>query len=191
MASKKNVIYFCVFALLALTMVLVEFEPTHRVPDSTSPATNATALNCSDGDTCRIKYKASDSWMNVRLFGIDAPETPKKRSKRKNGQGQPNGQPKGLEARDFLNDLIKDKDIRVVQMDLDHYNRPVVEIFLGSESVNLMLVEQGLAEAYKGRTKGADTERFLEAESQAKHSKTGIWAMSDYESPASFRKRTR
>ncbi|MEK7791436.1 MAG: hypothetical protein AAB309_07410, partial [Deltaproteobacteria bacterium] len=41
----------------------------------------ATVLHCYDGDTCRVKTDGG-IWFNVRLFGIDAQEMPRRGKKR-------------------------------------------------------------------------------------------------------------
>ena len=135
---------------------------------------------CSDGDTCRIKVSGV-IWMNVRLFGIDAPETSKERLKKK-------GQAMGLDAKEFINNKVQGKDVLVVQADLDPYNRPVVEIFLGPENINLTMVEQGYAEVYRGKSKRLDRQPYEEAEAKAKTNKLGIWSQGNYQSPAAFRR---
>jgi endonuclease YncB( thermonuclease family) len=144
----------------------------------------AKVFYCNDGDTCHIGLSQGSVWFNVRLFGVDAPETGKKRSAKA-------GQPLGEEAKDFLNSLVKGKDVTVIQADLDQYNRPVVEIYFERKNVNLMLVEKGLAEMYRGKSKRLDRSKFEAAEAKAKADKIGIWGLKNYESPSLFRKSQR
>lgn len=146
--------------------------------------TNAHVFYCSDGDTCRLKIADGSMWINARLFGIDAPETAKKKFHK-------NGQPLGLAAKDFINGLLKDKDVTITQADLDPYNRPVVEIFLGDQSINLLMVEKGYAEVYRGKTKRIDRKKFELGEKKAKDAKVGIWAQTNYVSPTNFRRANR
>lgn len=143
--------------------------------------TKAHVYYCSDGDTCRLSVADRSMWLNVRLFGIDAPETAKKRLRK-------GGQPMGEAAKEFINKTIQDKDVMITQADLDPYNRPVVEIFLDNQSVNLLMVEKGYAEVYRGKTKRIDRKKFENAEKLAKDAKIGIWTQSNYISPANFRK---
>lgn len=163
---------------------LISPSPSPQLPtdkEGSGSTTKAHVHYCSDGDTCRISMAEGSMWTNVRLFGIDAPETAKKR-------GQKKGQPMGDAAREFVNATVQNKDVTLIQADLDPYNRPVVEIFLEGRSVNLMLIEKGLAEVYRGKTKRIDRKKFEDAEAQAKASKLGIWAQVDYVSPTAFRK---
>ncbi len=142
----------------------------------------ATVMYCYDGDTCRVKTDGG-LWFNVRLFGIDAQEMPRKGKKRRPGQ------PLAESAKNALNNKTKEKSVRLNQADLDGFNRPVVEIWLNDKSINLEMVEEGWAEAYKGKTKRISMAPYLKAEKQAREKKLGIWKLKNYESPREFRKR--
>ena len=154
------------------------------VPAHDQPATlKVEVLHCHDGDTCRVKLEDS-FWFNVRLSGIDTPEVKGRSAKQK-------GQPMGEEARDFLNELVAKKTVQLRQTDLDPYNRLVVEIFLGNQNVNLMMVEKGLAEVYRGKAKRLEREPYFQAEKVAKDKGLGIWSIKNYQSPAAYRSETK
>lgn len=138
----------------------------------------AYVTHCSDGDTCRVQFGDS-LWVNVRLAGIDAPEV--SHSKKRPGQ------PLGEEAKVFLNALVQGKAVQVRQSDLDPFNRPVVELVQGAISVNLRMVQEGFAEAYRGKAKRLDRAPYLGAEAAAKAAKKGIWGLPVHVSPAHFR----
>jgi len=141
----------------------------------------ASVLYCNDGDTCRVKI-ADAMWLNVRLAGIDAPEVPSGRKK--------TGQPFGIEAKNFLNNQVKGKSIQIRQTDLDHYNRPIVEMFRDGININRNIVQSGYAEAYrgKGKAKRIDSAAYLADEAAAQKASLGIWSQKNYVSPATFRK---
>lgn len=148
------------------------------------PAGTATALvhHCHDGDTCRLGFGPGQSvWLNVRLAGIDAPEV-----KGRGGAGQPLGDA----AREAINAAAKGQVVSVRQLDLDSYNRPIVELAADGRLLNLELVEQGLAEVYRGATKRLDQTPYLAAEERARAAKRGIWGLADYVSPKAYRKRS-
>lgn len=169
--KKKNVlllIFFCV----AITAGFSFSEKKTLV--------KAHILYCSDGDTCRI-IVAKDLWVNSRLAGIDAPEV-------SHGKNRP-GQPFGDYAKKRLNELIRGKEVSLRQTDLDPFNRPIVEIFFRNKNINEMLVTEGLAEAYRGKIKRLDQDRFFNLEQLAKSQKKGIWGLHHYESPKNFRER--
>lgn len=134
--------------------------------------------HCSDGDTCRMEL-GDALWLNVRLAGIDAPEVP-------HGKSKP-GQPLGDVARTFLNTQVKGRKVMVRQTDVDPYNRPVVELRMDGKLVNLRLVEEGYAEAYRGQTKRLDKGPYLSAEAKAKKDRKGIWALPAYVPPKTYR----
>lgn len=153
-------------------------EPGAEV--SSNKTINVEVLYCSDGDTCRVKIEGS-MWVNVRLAGIDAPEVP-------HGKKKP-GQPLGQEAKDLLNNTVKGKSLKLRQTDLDHYNRPVVELINADNSVlNVQMVREGYAEAYRGPAKRLDRAPYLAAEEAARKDKKGVWGQANYQSPADYRK---
>ncbi len=135
---------------------------------------------CHDGDTCRVRI-ADALWTNIRLAGIDAPEMPR-------GKAATGGQAMATEARDFLNKAIKGKTITLLQTDLDPFNRLVVEVYDKDQLVNRQLIENGLAEVYKGKAKRLDKTPYAAAEATARQAKKGIWGLSQYQSPGDFRR---
>ena len=165
---------FCIARMVVFFLLGLQFAPAHA----------ATILHCSDGDTCRVEITSSEQkfWMNVRLFGIDAPEV---------SHGKKKGQPFGEQARDALNGKIKGQEVVLKQADLDPFNRPVVEIQYQQTNINLWMIESGLAEAYRGKTKRIEKTPYLQAEDTARKSKKGIWSQQNYVSPSLFRESTR
>lgn len=168
--------------------ILYADEPT--TPSSSVPKLTermaATVTNCRDGDTCRIKTTSGQMWMNIRLAGIDAPEIASKRKKA-------TGQPFGEKAKVFVNQNLAGQNVDLEQVDLDSYNRPVVVVWKAQKNVNLAIVEEGLAEAYRGPVKRIDREEYIAAETRAKNAKKGIWVIpkGSYVSPGEFRKSLR
>ena len=164
--------------LILGTLIVISFLSTYIFAGDVSSFYEV--KHCYDGDTCVVK-SANDIWFKVRLFGIDAQEMPNKRYKLK-------GQPFAVPARDALNKKIKEKQVSLKQADLDHYNRPIVEIYFENRNINLEMVSEGWAEAYKGKTKRISMKLYFDAEKQAKASKKGIWGLKTYQSPHEFRK---
>lgn len=138
--------------------------------------------NCHDGDTCKIMTD-DGLWFQVRLAGIDAPEVGRFGSKKSTGQ------PLGQDARqELLKILGNGSDVTMKQLDLDPFNRPIVELYAGSECANLKLLELGMAERYRGKSKGLDPSAYDAAESLAKKAGLGIWGLIRHESPSKWRK---
>jgi endonuclease YncB( thermonuclease family) len=172
------------FAFLAAAAATAAPAASPSGPDlgESLQAVDAYVYHCHDGDTCRVRV-ADAVWLNVRLAGIDAPEV--------GGGRKRAGQPMGDQARDFLNGAIKGKTVKLRQLDLDQYNRPVVELTLGEQAVNRQLVVEGFAEVYRGKAKRLDRAPYEAAEAEAKKARKGIWSLSSYESPKDFRKATK
>lgn len=145
-----------------------------------------TVISCNDGDTCRLKA-ADNTQVKVRLVGIDAPETGKKNRKK-----QKEGQSGGIEAKEFLNNLVVGKTVTLRSYGADHYGRNLAEIILDNESANLRMVAEGWAEVYRGKPpQGFDLSRYRTAQDEAVKNRKGIWGLQNYESPKDFRKRTK
>jgi micrococcal nuclease len=117
------------------------------------------------------------------MLGIDAPETPK-------GTTFP-GQPYGTEAEDYLKQLVAGKRVTVAIYQIDRYRRLLSTIFLDAKDINLLMIEAGLAEVYRGPESGNPyKQQYQTAEDTARSRKKGMWVLGDsYESPRAYRKR--
>lgn len=195
--KKISASHIFIFTLISLSLSACQSNncpqnsQAHSYPNLSAPSeikANHTEISlqkinsCHDGDTCQVGT-ADGFWFNARLAGIDAPEVGRKR------KNQEAGQPLGLEARDQLIKMTqKSQSIRIRQVDIDHFNRPIVEILVGDDCANIKLLEMGLAERYRGSTKGLDVERYDKAERDAKHARLGIWGLKTYTPPTIWRK---
>ncbi len=133
-----------------------------------------------DGDS--IKVEGSDLILMVRLVGIDAPES---------GRKKVQGQPFGKQAKKALTRMIDGRKIRIKSYGTGSYNRLLSEVFTeNGTNVNLELIRQGMAEVYRGAPpKGFNRKPYHEAEAAAKSRKAGIWSLgSSYKSPKQWRK---
>ena len=90
--------------------------------------------SCYDGDTCT----AIDG-EKIRLACIDTPELKGKNSDPK----------KAIEARDFLNKLIANKEISIKRITKDRYGRTVAELFKGGVNIQELIVNKGYGKIYK------------------------------------------
>ena len=133
-----------------------------------------------DGDT--VRAQGHDIEIMVRLVGIDAPET----SRKKREPGQPYSQ----KAKKYLAGLVLNKTVDIKGYGLDRYNRILGVIYLNKQNINLEMVKTGLAEVYRGKpARGFDNGPYLEAEKWAREAKTGMWSLGDkYISPKDWRK---
>ena len=147
---------------------------------TSSPAGQFKVMRVYDGDT--MKAEGSDIEIKVRLVGIDAPETSKKKRE--------TGQPYSQQAKKYLTDLILKKTIDIRGYGLDRYNRILGLIYLNGRNINLEMIKTGLAEVYRGKSpRDLDLALFAQAEQEAKRAKKGMWVQGDkYLSPKEWRK---
>jgi micrococcal nuclease len=136
-----------------------------------------------DGDT--IKVKGYGAEIKLRLAGIDAPETFKK----KIGLGQRYSQ----EASEHLARLILNKDIEIDGYGYLKGDLMLGVIFLDGKNINLEMVRAGLAEVNRGESpKDLNLDPFFKAERQSRAEKKGVWIQGDnYVSPKTWRERQR
>ena len=136
-----------------------------------------------DGDT--IKAVGHDIEIKVRLIGIDAPETSRKKH-------QP-GQPYSEKAKDRLTRMVLKKYVEIKGYGLGPYNRILGVVFIDGQNVNLEMLRAGLAEVYRGKSPhGFNLNTYKQMELEARQSGLGIWTQgNNYISPREWRKRSK
>jgi endonuclease YncB( thermonuclease family) len=146
----------------------------------------ARVVNVSDGDTVKV-LDEGDVGYKIRLYGIDAPE--KK-------------QPFGEKSRQALWKNIGKTSpwVKVIVVNTDRYGRKVAILWnvqeilggfdptVGGQSINISMVQQGWAWAYRDYLKKSDKQDFINAEKEARESKLGFWADKNPTPPWQFRK---
>lgn len=174
----KNVV---LLTLLLGACGLDKSSQTDASPSNEGSVVTGKVKYCHDGDTCQVvEIAGRDEPLTVRLAGIDAPEV--------SGGEDGHGQPFGKEAREFLEDMVKGKAVKVKEVEPDPYGRTVAEIFVGSKLVNIQIVENGYAEYYKYADPRIDRTKYKEAMERAQDAKLNIWTQGDdYQSPGDFR----
>lgn len=115
-------------------------------------------VGVTDGDTITVLTPLNEQ-LKVRLTEIDAPEK---------------DQPYGHTSKQSLSELAFDKDVTVETDSKDQYGRTLGRVFVGQTDVNLQLVKNGAAWAYKQYLKD---EAIQKAEDEARKAKTGLWAL--------------
>jgi micrococcal nuclease len=159
-------------ALVALSALSLHAAPLRTV--------TATITKISDGDTVQA-ITPEGTKLKVRLYGIDAPETPK---------GNKPGEPFGNDSRDYLASLVSQRSVKVEILDIDRYRRMVAILWLGERNVNQEMIVAGMAEAYVEYLKKPYRAPFIKAEQEAKAQGRGVWSQGTrYERPSQFRKR--
>lgn len=119
----------------------------------------ATVISIGDGDTIRVRRSAQV--LTVRLACIDAPET--------------NQRPHGEQARSsLLRRLPIGRQVRLAVKSTDRYGRLVAEV-ITERNINLAMVEDGQAFAYRRYLGGCNARAYLDAEQRASRRRLGIW----------------
>lgn len=125
-------------------------------------------VGITDGDTITVLVGTDP--VKVRLNGIDAPE--KK-------------QPFGTQSRAKLGELAFGKTVTVHSAGKDRYGRTLGTVLADGQSVNLKMVETGLAWHYAQYSKDA---ALADAEKAARAARRGLWADPKPVAPWEFRK---
>jgi endonuclease YncB( thermonuclease family) len=119
----------------------------------------ATVLSIGDGDTIRVLQAGKA--LTVRLACIDVPETAQR--------------PYGQQARTYLRQRLPiGTEASLNIKTTDRYGRSVAEVLSGV-NINLALVEDGQAFAYRQYLNGCDAKAYLEAEDRASRAHLGVW----------------
>jgi len=122
-----------------------------------------------DGDTIRIS-PAIDGIDEVRLIGVDAPETKEPGC---------DVQPYGTEASEFTTEELQGEEVNL-QFDEDRddqYDRLLAYVHKNEEMFNETLLEEGYAQVYIVDPNDQYEDRFEEAQAEAQGAQRGIWSL--------------
>lgn len=129
------------------------------------------AVHITDGDTYVVR-KAPGKKVDVRLYGIDAPET---------------GQPYGHKATKAARQKLLNSNIRVKPIEKGPYGRLISIVYSGQTCLNRWLLNKGLA-WYSGKyCKRSICESWQNIEQQQRAQNTGLWSQADPTPPWQFR----
>jgi endonuclease YncB( thermonuclease family) len=137
-------------------------------------------VRVTDDDT--IKAASDHMEIIVRLVGIDAPET----SRKKNEPGQPYSR----KATKYLASLVLNKTFTIKEYGTDRYKGILGVVFVNGTNINLEMVKAGLAEVYRGKQPRYFNPKIYQgAEAEARKANRGIWSLGDnYMSPRTWRR---
>ncbi len=143
--------------LVALTIVTGLVDS----PAAAGPEVRATVLSIGDGDTIRVLQ--GQQRITIRLACIDAPEMAQA--------------PDGANARSYLQSRLRlGSSVTLKPKTVDRFGRTVAEV-IGEVNLNLALVEDGMAFAYRKYLGQCDAREYLDAEFRASLSRYGVWRM--------------
>lgn len=137
---------YLIFILFCLTTPALATELTGKV------------VGVHDGDTITL-LDAKKYQTKIRLAEIDAPELK---------------QPYGNKSKQMLSDMVFGKDVSVVVSTKDKYGRSVGRVYQSDTDVNLSMVKQGGAWAYRHYL---TDDAILIAEESAKMTGAGLWGL--------------
>ena len=145
--------------LLGLMVPLTLPLAPHLMAPATALSRRAVVLSIGDGDTIRVREGARA--LTVRLACIDAPETTQS--------------PYGVAARRYLQQRLRiGQEVSIQPKTIDRYGRIVAEV-ISDININLVMVEDGLAFAYRRYLAACDAREYLEAEFRASRHRYGVW----------------
>ncbi len=140
---------------LPLLLVLAALLPGA----GSAQALKGEVLSIGDGDTIRVRQGGRA--ITIRLACIDAPETAQS--------------PWGQHARRYLQQRLSiGREVTLEVKTTDRYGRTVAEV-ISDININLVMVEDGLAFAYRQYLGGCDAKEYLDAEYRASRRRFGVW----------------
>jgi len=181
--SRSHYIKAAIFIVFACVFLIVTLA---HASQNIIRTVTGTVTKVSDGDTIQV-VTPEQTKLKVRLYGIDAPETPK--INRQTGHVHQSGQPYGEEAQKALKDKIMGKQVKLEILDIDKYRRMVCMVWLDNRNINLEMVREGYAEAFIEYLKPPYKAEFLKVEQEARAGGKNIWSLPEHERPREFRKR--
>jgi len=155
-------------------------QSTTSIQEQEVHGRKGTVVKVKDGDTVVIKPGRGGQFYVCRLYGIDAPETPKPYLRKP-------GQPFGEEATRFLKSLILGRNVTVVTTGEKTYNREVCLIYKDNDFINLLMVKYGYAWAYRKYLREPYLSMFIKAENYARRHRLGLWEQTNPVPPWDFR----
>lgn len=129
--------------------------------NNTEPDIEYKVIEVIDGDTLVLSNNE-----HVRLIGINTPESERYYYE---------------EAKEVLKLLVLNKNVRLEKDvdDRDTYGRLLRYVYVGNFFVNLEMVKKGFANVFTFPPNIKYTERFIEAEREARTNEIGLWKKSD------------
>lgn len=140
-------------AILQISIIIVFFN----IPVS-ALSWQGKVVNVADGDTITVLHDGKQE--KIRLYGVDCPEK---------------GQAFGSVAHDFTANMVAGKVVDIEDKARDRYGRTVSIVSVGSEVVNLALVEGGCAWVYSQYCKEQFCKDWAKAEESARNAGTRMW----------------
>lgn len=166
------------FLLLSVLLVLLAHAEALPQPSS---YLNGRVARITDGDTVWIQVADRFEWVQVRFYGVDAPESE-----------WPDlwpAQPFSAEAKKFLVEKTAGRQVSVQLKNDTTYGRTVGEIFVNGKSLSRELLKHGLA--WWNKKYAPDDLVLKNLQEKAKSAKLGLWSQENPVPPWEHRRRYR
>ena len=134
------------------------------------PLIQGKVISVADGDTITVLQNFKQ--YKIRLYGIDTPE-------KKQDFGQ--------KAKLFTSNMVFNKKVKVIPIDVDRYKRIVGMVYVDEKCLNEELVKAGYAWVYKKHCKKSFCDEWLKLEQAARENKLGLWVYDNPVPPWGFR----
>jgi endonuclease YncB( thermonuclease family) len=174
---KRSLVLLSISAIAAfLTVGCQQWEQLQGYPPVTEYWQAGEVI---DGDTFIVHQGQTTE--KIRLCGIDAPEAE---------------QPLGAEAEALVRSLVEGKEVGIVAVERDQYERQVAEVFIPGSGEEETFVQQellmaGLAYVYPEYVDGCPNGEVMKmAEAIAQENKVGVWS-GNYQRPWEYRQAQR
>lgn len=164
--------------LWLLAFMLVCLLPVSTLAKEPIRTIHGTVTKVIDGDTVHITDQHGTR-IKIRLYGIDAPEI--------EGHNKP-GQPYGKESHQALKQKIDRQLVQADVIDIDRYKRLVSVIRIGHRNINIEMVAEGNAWAYRTYLHRPYASEYIAAEELARSIKNGLWRQPNPQPPWEFRR---
>lgn len=129
-------------------------------------------VRVTDGDTITV-LDAAKVQHKIRLEGIDAPEAK---------------QAFGTRSRQALGEKVAQKEVLIRWEEKDRYQRILGDVYLGDRHINREMVLDGMAWQYRQYN---TSKELVDAESDARKARSGLWVDKAPVPPWEFRKQQR
>ncbi|WP_417445666.1 thermonuclease family protein [Kangiella sp.] len=114
-----------------------------------------------DGDSMIICCERGNGF-TIRLKDIDAPER---------------DQPYAQRSRAYMQELVMDKPVKLIGDKRDKYGRLLVDLIVDGESVNEIMISEGMA----WRWRYSKSKKLKELENIAREQEKGLWSLPENE----------
>ncbi len=170
--------------IAAICVVSVVSAPRTVRAGSATGTVDGMVVSVSDGGHLTVNRDGTE--LNVRLYGIDAPVLTKV------PRGEPllsnPGQPFAGRAFMVLSNKVLHRQVTLEVVKLDRHGGAVAVVHAGTRNINLEMVSEGWAWAFRKDGKDPGDPEYLRAEELARARRVGLWTQADPQPPWEFRK---